>query len=91
MVTLKQVEAQQLELGMQAEQIHEDAILTEKSQEYYTIKQLRGLVSKPSGKALSRVSAAMGYEVKNVFSQYDNIASNSYHKDVINAVYGTNL
>lgn len=75
----------------QSEQISEDAILTEKSPEYYTVKQLRSLVQKPSGVVLSRVSAAMNYDVKSVYSQYDKMASNQYHKDVVNAVYGTDL
>ena len=91
LVTLKKVEEQQKELGMQQLQISEDAILTEKSPEYYTVKQLRSLVPKPSGVVLSRVSAAMSYEVKSVYSQYDKMASNQYHKDVVNAVYGTDL
>lgn len=69
--------------------IKESAVLTESSDIYLTIKQIRAYVSKPSGKALSRVSEAMGYEVKKVFSQYDGLNSNSYHVAVINAVYGT--
>ena len=89
--SLERAEQLAITVASQFETIKEDAVLTEKSETYYTVKQLRTLVSKPSGKVLARVSEAMGYEVKQVFSQYDGMASNSYHVDVVNAVHGADL
>lgn len=61
LVTLKQVEAQQAQLGMQAERISEDAVLTAKSSTYYPISHLRKWIPTASGKLLSRMSEQLGY------------------------------
>lgn len=92
LVTLKQVEAQQAQLGMQAERISEDAILTAKSQLYYPINQLKQWIPAVSGKLLSRMSEQLGYEIRTVYSHYDSQTPiQTYHKDVINTVYETEL
>ena len=92
LVTLKQVEAQQAQLGMQAERISEDAVLTAKSDTYYPISHLKQWIPTASGKLLSRMSEQLGYEVRNVYNHHTSQTPvQTYHKDVINTVYETDL
>ena len=73
-------------------QIEEDAILTAKSQLYYPISQLKKWIPTASGKLLSRKSEKLGHEVRTIYSHYDSQTPiQTYHKDVINAVYETEL
>ena len=92
LVTLKQVEAQQAQLGMQAERISEDAVLTAKSNTYYPISHLKQWIPTASGKLLSRMSEQLGYEVRTIYSHHTSQTPvQTYHKDVINTVYETDL
>ena len=92
LVTLKQVEAQQAQLGMQAERISEDAVLTAKSDTYYPISHLKQWIPTASGKLLSRMSEQLGYEVRTIYSHHTSQTPvQTYHKDVINTVYETDL
>lgn len=92
LVTLKQVEAQQAQLGIQAERISEDAVLTAKSDTYYPISHLKQWIPTASGKLLARMSEQLGYEVRTVYSHYDSQTPiQTYHKHVINTVYETDL
>ena len=79
-------------VGAQQKVMEEDAILTAKSQLYYPISQLKQWIPAVSGKLLSRMSEQLGYEVRTIYSHYDSQTPiQTYHKDVINTVYETEL
>ena len=79
-------------VGAQQKVMEEDAILTAKSQLYYPINQLKQWIPAVSGKLLSRMSEQLGYEIRTVYSHYDSQTPiQTYHKDVINTVYETEL
>ena len=96
LVTLETVEAQKVQLAAQMTTIEqqdnlikEDAILTAKSDTYIPIKQVKELnpTMRISGKLLSRISNAQGYEVRQLFSQYSAVSTNAYHKSLWELCY----
>ena len=79
-------------VGAQQKVIAEDAVLTAKSSTYYPVSHLKKWIPTASGKLLSRRSEQLGYEVRTIYNQYDSQTPiQTYHKDVINAVYKTEL
>ncbi len=73
-------------------QIEEDAVLTAKSSTYYPVSHLKKWIPTASGKLLSRVSEQLGYEVRTIYNHHTSqIPVQTYHKDVINTVYETEL
>lgn len=73
-------------------QMEEDAVLTAKSSTYYPISHLKKWIPTASGKLLSRMSEQLGYEVRTVYNHHTSQTSvQTYHKDVINTVYETEL
>jgi len=69
--------------------IDDDAILTNKSDEYYPISHVKKLNPKVklSGIKLSRESEELGIAVKKLYSNYNNLDANTYHGTVWLAVY----
>jgi hypothetical protein len=76
-------------LGDKQAQIDDDAILTEKSEEYFAVNKVKKLNSgtKLSGLLLTKASRELGIPVRQVYNSYDHIAPNSYHEDVWLTVY----
>ena len=73
-------------------QMEEDAVLTAKSSTYYPISHLKKWIPTASGKLLSRMSEQLGYEVRTIYSHHTSQTPvQTYHKDVINTVYETDL
>lgn len=73
-------------------QIEEDAVLTAKSNTYYPVSHLKKWIPTASGKLLSRMSEQLGYEVRTIYNHHTSqIPVQTYHKDVINTVYETEL
>jgi hypothetical protein len=70
-------------------QVDEDAILTNKSNEYYPLSHVKKLnpTLKLSGQKLGKMSEELGYEVKKLFSNYDTVVTNTYSGSVWLALY----
>ena len=79
-------------VGAQQKVMEEDAVLTAKSSTYYPISHLKQWIPTASGKLLARMSEQLGYEVRTVYSHHSSQTPvQTYHKDVINTVYETDL
>ena len=79
-------------VGAQQKVMEEDAVLTAKSDTYYPVSHLKKWIPTASGKLLSRMSEQLGYEVRTVYSHHSSQTPvQTYHKDVINTVYETDL
>ena len=79
-------------VGAQQKVMEEDAVLTAKSNTYYPVSHLKKWIPTASGKLLSRMSEQLGYEVRTIYNHHTSqIPVQTYHKDVINTVYETDL
>lgn len=79
-------------VGAQQKVMEEDAVLTAKSSTYYPVSHLRKWIPTASGKLLSRMSEQLGYEVRTIYNHHTSQTPiQTYHKDVINMVYETEL
>ena len=88
----KEKEALRIQKLHDDKQMEEDAVLTAKSNTYYPISHLRKWIPTASGKLLSRMSEQLGYEVRTIYNHHTSQTPvQTYHKDVINTVYETDL